>query len=229
MLQTHELDKLGWLLAGQLIALVIGVCWFRASRGVVGFPDRLLPPSRQARAFALAMFMLVVMASSLVMLGLPFLQAPWWLAVSLASYTLAAAVWGMLLPRHRPSAGTLELAQSHLLLGQGKRLPDTLHLRYSRALEERVTLWLTTAEGVLIACFTPVVGLLIDFYGSVDRVLVIVGLYFLLMLTLSALTSVLRPLKQPQRAVFGEVTRSTFQKRSAPTRRPGDSPVRLAW
>ncbi len=32
MLQTHELDKLGWLLGGQIVALVIGVCWFRASR-----------------------------------------------------------------------------------------------------------------------------------------------------------------------------------------------------
>ena len=26
MLETHELDKLGWLLGGQFIALVIGVC-----------------------------------------------------------------------------------------------------------------------------------------------------------------------------------------------------------
>ena len=32
MLQTHELDKLGWLLGGQIVALVIGVCWLRASR-----------------------------------------------------------------------------------------------------------------------------------------------------------------------------------------------------
>jgi hypothetical protein len=35
MFETHELDKLGWLLVGQIVALVIGVCWFRAERGVI--------------------------------------------------------------------------------------------------------------------------------------------------------------------------------------------------
>jgi len=229
MLQTHELDKLGWLLGGQIAALVIGVCWFRASRGVVGFPERLLPPSRRARARTLALFMLVVMGSSLVLLGLPFLQAPWWLAASLASYTLAAAVWGILLPRLRSSTGTLEFAQRHLLLGQGRGLPDTLHVRYGRAREERVTLLLMTAEGVLIACFTPVVGLLIDVYHSFDRVLVIVGLCFLLGLVLLALVSVLRSLKHPQRSVFGQVAYGGQFRRSTRSWRPGFSPVRLAW
>ena len=47
-----------------------------------------------------------------------------------------------------------------------------------------------TAEGVLIAVFSPVVGLLIDVCGSFDRVLVIVGLCFLLGLALLALFSV---------------------------------------
>jgi hypothetical protein len=226
MLETHELNKLGWLLGGQIIALVIGVCWFRASRGVVGFPDRLLPPSWQSRALSFSLLMLVVMGGSLVTLGLPFLQAPWWLAVSLASYTLAAAVWGMLLPRLRPSIGTLVFAQRHLLLGQGMGLPDTLHLAHGRAQEERVTRLLMTAEGVLIAFFTPVVGLLIDFYGSFDRVLVIIGLCFLLGLTLLALISVVRSLKQPQRSWFA---RSAFRGRTARLWRPGYSHVRLAW
>ena len=198
MLETHELDKLGWLLGGQIVALVICACWFRAERSVVGFPERLLPPSRQARALTLALSMLVVMGGSLVMLGLPFLQAPWWLAASLASYTLAAAVWSILLPRLRPSIGTLVVAQRLQLYGQGKSLPDTLHMRYGRAQEERVTLFLITVEGVLIACFTPVVGLLIDVYHSFDRMLVIIGLCFLLGLTLLALVSVLRSLKHSQ-------------------------------
>ena len=143
------------------------------------------------------------------MLGLPFLQAPWWLAVSLASYTLAAAVWGILLPRLRPSIGTLVFAQRHLLHGQGKSLPDTLHMRYGRAQEERVTLFLITAEGVLIACFTPVVGLLIDVYHSFDRMLVIIGLCSLLGLTLLALVSVLRSLKHSQPS---PLARSMFRK-----------------
>ncbi len=226
MLETHELDKLGWLLGGQIIALVLGICWFRASRAVVGFPDRLLPPSWQSRARSLALLMLVVMGGSLVTLGLPFLQAPWWLAVSLASYTLAAAVWGMLLPRLRPSVGTLVFAQRHLLLRQGMGLPDRLHLAHGRAQEERVTLLLMTTEGVLIAVFTPVVGLLIDFYGSFDRVLVIVGQCFLLGLTLLALISVLRSLKHPQRLPF---PRSAFGGRAALSWRVGQSHTRLAW
>jgi hypothetical protein len=226
MLETHELDKLGWLLAGQIIALVIGVCWFRASRAVVGFPDRLLPPSWQSRALSLALSMLVVMGSSLVTLGLPFLQAPWWLAVSLASYTLAAAIWGMLLPRLRPSIGTLVFSQRHLLLGQGMGLPNTLHLAYGRAQEECVTRLLVTAEGVLIAVFIPVVGWLIDFYGSFDRVLVIVGQCFLLGLTLLALISVLRSLKHPQRS---PVPRSAFGGRATLSWRVGQSHTRLAW
>ncbi len=226
MRETHELDKLGWLLGGQIIALVVGNCWFRASRGVVGFPDRLLPPSWQSRALSLALSMLVVMGCSLVTLGLPFLQAPWCLAVSLASYTLAAAIWGMLLPRLRPSVGTLVFAQRHLLLRQGMGLPDRLQLAHGRAQEERVTRLLATAEGVLIVVFTPVVGLLIDFYGSFDRVLVIVGQCFLLGLTLLALISVLRSLKHPQPSQF---PRSAFGGRAARSWRVGQSHTRLAW
>jgi hypothetical protein len=90
--ETHELGKLGWLLGGQIVALAIGACCALVARNVVGFPDRLVPTSWQARAFALALSMLVILAGSLVTLGLPFLQAPWWLALSLASYTLAVSI-----------------------------------------------------------------------------------------------------------------------------------------
>ena len=228
MLETHELDKLGWLLGGQIIALVIGVCWFRASRGVVGFPERLLPPSWQSRALSFSLLTLVVMGGSLVLLGLPFLQAPWWLGISLASYTLAAAVWGILLPRLRPSVGTLVFAQRHLLPGRGTGQTDTLQLAHERAQEERLTRLLVTTEGILIAVFTPVVGWLIDFYGSFDRVLVIAGQCFLLGLTLLALISVVRSLKQPQRSQFA---RNAFGGRATHSWRPGYSLVRpgLAW
>jgi hypothetical protein len=228
MLETHELDKLGWLLGGQIIALVIGICWFRASRGMVGFPERLLPSSWQSRAGSFSLLTLVVMGGSLVVLGLPFLQAPWWLAISLASYTLAAAVWGILLPRLRPSVGTLVFAQRHLLLGQGMGQTNTLQLAHGRAQEERVTRFFLTTEGILIAVFTPLVGWLIDFYGSFDRVLVIVGQCFLLGLTLLALIWVVRSLKQPQRSQFAQ---NAFGGRAALSWRPGYSHVRpgLAW
>ena len=225
---THELGKLGWLLGGQIVALAIGVCGVLVARNVVGFPDRLVPPSWQARAMYVALSMLVILAGSLVTLGLPFLQAPWWLALSLASYTLAGAIWGILLPRLRPSITTLAVGQRHRLLGQGTGRLDTYHLTYGRSQEERVTRIFAITEGMLIAVFTPVVGVLIDLYGSVDRVLVIIGLSFLLVLTLLALTSVLRSLKHPQRSQFA---RSALQERTTRAFRPGYSLVRpgLAW
>ena len=226
LLETHALDKLGWLLTGQFIALVIGACMLRAARGVIGFPGRLIPSSWQAGTRTLALLMLVVMGGSLVALGLPFLQAPWWLAASLASYTLAAAIWGMVLPRFRPSSDTLVLAQRHLLLGQRRSLPDMLHVRYDRAQEERATRFLMTVEGVLIACFTPVVGLLIDVYGGFDRVLALMGLCFLLALTLLTLIRFLRSLKY---APQSQIARSTFKTRTTLCWHPGYNPVRLAW
>ena len=215
---THDLAKLGWLLGGQIVALVIGTCCVLVVRDVVGLSDRLLPPSRQARACSLVLSMLVIQGGSLVTLGLPMLQAPWWLALSLASYTLAGAIWGLLLPRLRPSLGTVMVTQGHLVPGQGMGLTDTLRLAHGREQEGWVTRLLATTEGVLIAVLTPFVGVLIDFYGSVDRVLIIIGLCFLLMLTVSALVSVLRAGDGQQRSQF-------TQRRS----RVDYSHVRSAW
>ena len=223
---SHELSEIGWLLGGQIVALAIGVLCMQTARNVVGFPDRLVPKSWQTRALALALSMLVILAASLVTLGLPFLQAPWWLAASLASYTLAGAIWGILLPRLRPSISTLVVAQRHLFLRQGVNLADPLQLSHGRAQEARLTRLFSTTEGILIAFLTPVLGLLIDLYGNVDRVLVLVGLCFLLALTLSALFSVLKSLKHPQRSPHAP---STYRERAVRTYRPVYSPVRLAW
>jgi hypothetical protein len=223
---THELGKLGWLLGGQIVALAISACCMLVARNVVGLPDRLVPISWQARAFALALSMLVILAGSLVTLGLPFLQAPWWLAVSLASYTLAGAIWGLLLPRLRPSLSTVVSAQRHRLHDQGIGRLDTFQLAHGRAHEVRLTRLFVTLEGVLVAFLTPVLGMLIDLYGSVDRVLVLVGLCFLLGLTLLALTSVLRSLKHPQRSEFGQFARSALRERPTRAFRPGYSLVR---
>ena len=194
----------------------------------MGFPDRLVPLTWQARAFSLALSMLVFLAGSLVTLGLPFLQAPWWLAFSLSSYTLAGAIWGLMLPRLRPSLSTVVSAQRHRLHGQGIGRLDTLQLAHGRAHEARLTRLCMTTEGILIAFLTPVLGLMIDLYGNVDRVLVLVGLCFLLALTLSALTSVVKSLKHPQRSRFA---RSDLRERPTRAFRPGYSLVRsgLAW
>jgi hypothetical protein len=226
LFETNELNKLGWLLAGQLIALTIGACVLRASRRAIGFPDRLLPSRWQSRACSLALLMLVVMGGSLVTLGLPLLQDPWWLALSLASYTLAGAIWGLLLPRLRPAPTTLIQAHRHLLLRQGQSLPDTLHMRYIRAQDERMSRFLLTAEGVLIACFIPFVGWLIDVYSGSDRVLILFGLCILLGMTLLAFIWTLRSLKYPQQT---KIARSRLQKRSSRSWQPVYLPVRLAW
>ena len=226
IVDVTELGKLGWLLGGQVVALVFGACCVLVARNVVGFPDRLLSPSWQARAFALALSMLVILAGSLVTLGLPFLQAPWWLALSLASYTLAGAMWGFLLPRLRPTVGTVVLAQRHYLCGPDRGLTDPLHLALGRAQEERLTRLFATAEGVLIAFMTPVLGVLIDFYGSVDRVLVLIGLCFLLGLTMLALIAVVRSLKHPQHKQF---TQSALRGIATCSWRVDNSPAWLAW
>jgi hypothetical protein len=223
---NHELGTLDWLLGGQIVALAIGACCVLVARNVVGLPDRLVPPSWQVRVYSLALSMLVILASSLVTLGLPCLQAPWWLAFSLASYTLAGAIWGLLLPRLRPGIGTLVHAQRHLFICQGLGVPDTLQLAYGRALEARLARLFVLAEGVLIAIVTPVLGVLIGFYGSVDRVLVLVGLCFLLVLTLSALTSVLRSLKHPQRS---QLAQSRCGRSTSRSWQSSYHPVRLAW
>jgi MFS family permease len=224
--ETHELSKLGWLLAGQFVALAIGACYILAARNVVGFPDRVVPTSRQARAFSLALALLVILAGSLVTLGLPFLQAPWWLAVSLASYTLAGAMWGLLLPRLRPGIGTQLFAHRHVMLREGVHLPDTVQLAHRLAQETLLTRQFTIMEGILIAFLTPILGWLIDLYGSSDRVLILVGLCFLLGLTVLALIWVMQSLKYPQPR---QVARSTYKKSTPRSWKPASSPVRLAW
>jgi hypothetical protein len=224
--ETHELSKLGWLLGGQFVALAIGGCCVLAARNVVGFPERVVPASRQARAFALAIALLVILAGSLVTLGLPFLQAPWWLAMSLASYTFAGVMWGMLLPRLRPSIGTYLFAHRYEMLHAGTRVPDTVQLAHGMALETLFTRQFTLVEGVLIAFLTPILGWLVDVYGSSDRVLILGGLCSLLGLTVLALVRVLWSLKHTQHA---PVARSTYKKSTTRSWRPAYSPVRLAW
>ena len=184
---THTLDKLAWLLGGQLVILVLGTGLLFAARNVIGFPGRPVLVSVRSRVLTLALFMPVGMAGGLVALGLPFLQAPWWLAVSLAGYTLAGAVWGILLPRLRPAFGVAVAAQRHLSLGQNARLLDSLQFAHGGAREVRVNGLFVMVEGVLTALFTPLLGWLIDESRSVDTVLVIVGLVFALGLACSLL------------------------------------------
>ncbi len=144
----HTLDKLAWLLGGQLVILALGMGWLFAARNVIGFPDRLVPVSRRSRIRTLALLMSVGMAGGLVALGLPFLQFPWWLAVSLAGYTLASAVWGLLLPRLRPAFGVAVAARRHLSLRQGARLLDTLQLAHGGAREAERNGWFATVESL---------------------------------------------------------------------------------
>ena len=203
---THTLEKLDWLLGGQTGVVLLGACLLLfAARGLIGFPDRLVPPSWQAPALLLSGAAPLGMAAALTALGLPFIQAPWWLAVSLAGYTLASAVWGLLLPRLRPTMATLAQSQRHLLLAQGRALPSPLHLAYAGAREAQVTRLLATVEGLLIAVLTPLLGWWTDARGSVDPVLVSVGLGFLGMLLAVRVLAALGQRREgsPRRAVFG--------------------------
>jgi hypothetical protein len=219
---THTLEKLGWLLGGLAGVVLLGACLLLfAARGVIGFPDRLVPPSWQVPARLLAGAAPVGMAAALAALGLPFLQAPWWLAASLAGYTLASAVWGLLLPRLRPTVSALAQSQRHLLLAQGRALPTSLHLAHASAREAQVTRLLTTVEGLLIAVLTPLLGWWIDTRGSVDAVLVSVGLGFLGMLLARRMLAglALHRGRSPRLAVFG-VTRFTTPSAALSLTRP---------
>ncbi len=171
---TGELNKLTWLLAGQLGALSLGAWLLNRSRGLVGAPDRLVPLPLRTLAWRLAWLALALMAVSLVLLGLPRLQGPWWLALSLGTYALAAAAWGVLLPRLRPGIATEVFAQRHLAFGR-RRVMRSGYLAYEQALENRVSLVLSTGEGLMTAVCAPVVGLLID-RMTVDRTLIFMGL-----------------------------------------------------
>ena len=182
LVTSHALGKLVWLLSGQVVVLALGASCLGATRGVVGFPNRLLPTSWRPRGVSLALLMLFLMGGSLVALGLHVLQAPWWLALSLACYTAAAAVWGILLPRLRPSPSTVLFAYRHLLAGHAQM--DYPQLAYERAQEERVSSILATMESLCITVLTPAVGWLIDLFGSVDTVLIVIGLLFVLLLSL---------------------------------------------
>ncbi len=184
---THTLDKLAWLLGGQLVILVLGTGWLFAARNVIGFPGRLLPVSRRSQIRTLALLMPMGMAGGLVALGLPFLQTPWWLAVSLAGYTLAGGVWGILLPRLRPAFGVAVAARRHLSLGQGARLLDTLQLAHGGAREAERNGLFATVESGLVAVLAPLMGWLIDVNRSVDTILVMTGLVCALVVACSLL------------------------------------------
>ena len=176
---THSLDVLCWLLGGQTVALAFGAYCLLAARNGIGFPGRLIPSSWQSRVRWLALLMPLAMAASLAALGVPALQARWWLALSLAGYTLANAVWSLLLPRLLPNLTTMMQARRHLLLPkQDARLADPLHLAHARGCEASAQLLQARVEGLAVVVCTPLLGWLIDRLGSVDAVLVVVGLAF---------------------------------------------------
>jgi hypothetical protein len=169
-----------------------------AARNVIGFPGRPVLVPVRSRVLTLALFMPVGMAGGLVALGLPFLQAPWWLAVSLAGYTLAGAVWGIILPRLRPAFGVAVAARRHLSPGQGVRLPDTLELAHGGARDAELNSLFALIESLLIAILAPFMGWLIDVNRSVDTVLVMTGLVFVVCLACSLLVFYARR-QQPAR------------------------------
>jgi hypothetical protein len=171
---TGELNKLIALLAGQVAALAVGTLLLNRNRGLIGLPERLIPQPLQTLSWRLAWLALVGLAFGLVLLGLPLLQAPFWLGISAWIYTLALTTWGILLPRLRPSITTEVFAQRHLAFAQG-RVMRSGYLAYEQAIENRANLILSTREGLMTATCAPVVGLLIDHIAG-GRTLIFVGL-----------------------------------------------------
>jgi len=181
---SHTVHILGWLVLSQLLALAIGACCFRTLRGVLGAPDRLIPQKWQTYAWFAAIGSLFLMPTCLLMLGLPSLQAPWALATSIAIYTLAGAIWGILLPRLKPSLSTVIFAQRHLMLKQVYAQLSKGQLAFERAQEEYANRQLLTTVGLLTALIAPLLGWLLDQW-SVDGVLMASGIFLFAFLVLS--------------------------------------------
>jgi hypothetical protein len=179
--EQGTLPTLFWLLLAQALALGLAFALQLPLRGLLGPSDRLIPERWRPWCQAVALCQPFVMAISLLTLGLPSLQAPVWLAISLGLYTLAATAWGILLPRLRPSLSTVIFSQRHLLppdlsLDQGQ-------LAYERAQEEHVNRFLFVAEGVLTLLLTPVAGWLTGRW-TVDGLLILAGRTLLIALVL---------------------------------------------
>ncbi|MBX5448625.1 hypothetical protein [Thermogemmatispora sp.] len=171
-----------WLLLAQTLALSLVFALQVPLRSMLGPPDRLIPERWRPWCQAIALCQPFVMAISLLALGLPNLQAPAWLAISLGFYTLAAAIWGMLLPRLRPSLSTVIFSQRHLL-PPGLAL-DQGQLAYERAQEEHVNRFLFVTEGLLTLLLTPLAGWLAERW-TVDGLLIFAGRGLLILLVLS--------------------------------------------
>ena len=176
---THAAETLGWLVIGQSAALLSGLACFNMLRDVLGPPDRLIPQRWQSRARATSLGALALVAGGLLALGWPSLQAPWSLAASIALYTLAAAAWGILLPRLKPNVNTIVMAQRHMLTHHiTGPLVSKSQLAYEQAQEEYVTRTLATLEGLLTLLIAPGIGWCVDRLG-VDMTLRGAGLCFL--------------------------------------------------
>ncbi|GAC1349743.1 MAG: hypothetical protein NVSMB27_25710 [Ktedonobacteraceae bacterium] len=201
--ESHTAPILGWLVLSQLFALAIGACCFRTLRGVLGAPDRLIPQKWQVYAWFAAIGSVLLMPSCLLMLGLPSLQAPWALAASIAIYTLAGAIWGMLLPRLKPSLSTVIFAQRHLMLRQVNAQLNKGQLAFERAQEEYANRLLLTTEGLLTALIAPLLGWLLDQW-SVDGVLMASGIFLCAFLGIAlaviGLLRVIQSRKSPPKA-----------------------------
>jgi hypothetical protein len=206
LIEDHQVRTLYWLIAGTLAAPAVGWLMLSKSRGVIGAPDRLIPPGWQKRAWQIARFSLFAMAASLILLGLPYFQAPWWLALWFALYTLAEGIWAVLLSRLMADIGTQAYSLRHLYLDTGGEMSGA-RLPYERALEERAQLALATWEGVLAAVAAPLCGLLID-HTTVDDTFVVVGGVLFLFVALAPLaTRLLQGDSEPSHQVERLATR----------------------
>ncbi|WP_052890045.1 hypothetical protein [Thermogemmatispora carboxidivorans] len=179
--EQGTLPTLLWLLLAQALALGLAFVLQVPLRGLLGPSDRLIPERWRSWCQAVALCQPFVMAISLLALGLPNLQAPVWLAISLGLYTLAATAWGILLPRLRPSLSTVIFSQRHLL-PPGLSL-DQGQLAYERAQEEHVNRFLFVAEGLLTLLLTPLAGWLTARW-TVDGLLIFTGRSLLIGLVL---------------------------------------------
>lgn len=177
------------LLVGVLIALVLGLfSLISPGRGILGRLDRPLPEKWQLPLKRYSPVLILIMAFSLIVLSLPFIQEYWELASIMCCYTLASFFWEKLLPRLRPTL-TVELqAHRHLLFHPA--LSYTLPVL--QAQEDRARQFVRTIELCLIIFLVPFTGWLIDIVG-IFQVLRATGIILALLSTTALIYSIMLP------------------------------------
>jgi hypothetical protein len=175
--RSQGLGILLWLLGGQLCGLLLGVAALltRTGRSLLGPSTPSLTPAFRNLTMLAGWTLLVLAAICLGILGNPWLQAPWLLALALAVYTPAIGSWQRVYPRLlRGSASETGAgrARGSWTFPEPGGAQDLAKLRLAR--DELARRSVSRWERAFLLGMTLLTGALCDLWG-IDAVLVLAG------------------------------------------------------